>query len=1266
MLPVLLLGVACTAQTDTATAEPGELSQRREAAAATLAEGPDRAIADIVRAAFGRVPMRFEANQGQTDDRVRFLSRGPGYTLFLAEDEAVMVLRSREDDAADGVSSESRPGSLGDGPRYGVLRMRLVDAQRFPEIRGVRRLAADSNYFHGGDPEAWRTDIPTYAGVEYRQVYPGVDLVYYGNQRRLEHDFVVSPGVDPGVIRIAFDGADMVRIGANGDLIVMTPSGEMSLSKPHIYQKIDGAERVVDGGYVIRSPVGRLPHPVFYRQANDDSAAIHVGFEVAAYDPSVPLVIDPVLTYSTYLGGNDKDIGFDIAVDGEGNAYVTGRTISLNFPTTAGAFDTTCGVGANCDFIDDTFVAKLNPEGSKLIFSTFIGGGGDDADNRGGAIAVDIHGNVYVIGRTTSFDNPNTAEDESFPITSNAYDQTGGGGGEAVFLVKLNEAGSELLYSTYLSGNGQDQAFAMVLDGQGNVYISGETFSSDFPTKSPDAGGAAQPAFGGGADMFVAKIDPTLSGADSLVYSTYLGGKFGEESRGQSIALDVAGNAYVTGFTSSFDNTSTLAVDEGFPTTSGALDSTCGNDALCDGFQDNVVVKLNSTGSQMLYSTYLGGGDNEGNGPNIAVDGSGFILVSGSTSSGDFTTKDPISGTACPGSYLVKLDPSKTGAASLVFSTCGAGNGRIALDADGIVYTGGDRLDISQSQLLGSTPFSGLATLDDSCNVYLTGATTNANLTTTSPLSPFKSSIGASDDAFVQRYGQSGPYAYVSNFDDDTVSVIDTANKDIIQTIAVGNGPKGVAVSPDGTRVYVANSLGDSVSVISTTVTPQSVTTTISVGDGPAGVAVHPDGSKVYVANSSGDTVSVIDTTTDGVVDTILFPATVGPHGVAVLPDGSKVYVSQAFNNAVSAIDTSDTSVSSTVPVGDNPFGLAVHPDGTRVYVANFFPGGASTGNNVKIINTATEQVDKTLAVGVHPFGVAVTPDGSKVYVANQFDGTVSVIDTTTDTVVGSPITVGGDPTGLSVTQDGRILYVADKLDGTVSVIDTSTDLVAATVSVGNAPFALGDFVGPLDKDGDGIWDLVDGRIVGGSFVDDGATSSTSFTNQHRCGVSFGSIADRSDLIVTVESRSGLVVRAGGEGSGTAKISACDISPEIELNNGEFAVIDCGSATVKGGGGSIRVTIAGIAASLPVNATLSLEQIATSQYRFRNLSSVERITITSGAQTVPLEAGSTSVWDTSAAPTPLPGVSALALIGLAAALAVVAIYRTRRRWLGAR
>ena len=800
--------------------------------------------------------------------------------------------------------------------------------------------------------------------------------------------------------------------------------------------------------------------------------------------------------------------------------------------------------------------AKLNPEGSALIFSTFLGGKVDDADDRGGAIAVDLHGNVYVIGRTTSFDNPNTAEDEGFPTTSNAFDETGGGATEAVFVTKLNEAGSQLLYSSYLAGNAQDQAFAMVVDREGNVYISGETFSGDLRTKSPDAAGAAQATFGGGADLFVAKFNPNLSGADSLVYLTYLGGQLAEESRGQSIALDSDGNAYLTGFTNSFNETSTVGVDEGFPVTSGAFHATCGNDGLCDGFHDNVVVKLNSTGSQILYSTYLGGGDDEGNGPNIAVDPNGVIYVSGSTSSGDFTTKDPIAGTACPGSYLVKLDPSKTGAASLVFSTCGAGNGRIALDADGIVYTAGDRLDISQSQLLGSTPFSGLATLDDSCNVYLTGATTNANFTTKSPLSPFKSSIGASDDAFVQRYGQSGPFAYVSNFDDDTVSVIDTANKDIIQTIAVGDGPKGVAVSPDGTRVYVANSLGDSVSVIATTVTPQSVTTTIPVGDGAAGVAFLPDASKLYVTNLDDDTISVIDTGTNSVVDIIQLPASVAPHGVVVLPDGSKVYVSHSASNTVSAIDTNDTNVSSTVPVGDNPFGLAVHPDGTRVYVANFFPGGGSGGNSVKIINTATDEVDKTLAVGFHPFGVAVTPDGSKVYVANQFDGTLSVIDTTTDNVVGSPITVGGDPTGLAITRDGRILYVADKLDGTVSVVDTSTDLVAATVSVGNAPFALGDFIGPLDADGDGIWDLVDGQIVSGSFVGESTTATTSFTNQHLCGVSFGSIVDRSDLIVTVESRSGLVVRAGGGGTGTAKISACDISPEIELNNGEFAVID--------------------------------------------------------------------------------------------------------------
>src|SRR5439155_646519 len=317
-----------------------------------------------------------------------------------------------------------------------------------PLVSGLEELPGRANYFIGNDPAQWRTNVPTYAKVHYREVYPGIDLVYYGNQRQLEYDFIVAPGADPQSIVLDFQGADRVEVNAKGELVLHTAVGSIRQQKPIIYQEIDGVRREIAGGYVLQG-------------------TNQVGFQVPAHDRSRPLVIDPVLAYSTYLGGSVEETGVDIAVDADGNAYVTGNVSSFNFPTTAGAFQTTCA--ADPRFCHDVAVTKLNPTGSALVYSTYLGG--SDLES-GTGIAVDATGSAYVTGQTWS---------TNFPTTAGAFQTTYGGNVDG-FVTKLDAAGSALVYSTYLGSSGGDTNIGIAVDTAGNAYVSGSTDSTSFPT----------------------------------------------------------------------------------------------------------------------------------------------------------------------------------------------------------------------------------------------------------------------------------------------------------------------------------------------------------------------------------------------------------------------------------------------------------------------------------------------------------------------------------------------------------------------------------------------------------------------------------------------------------------------------------------------------------------------------------------------------------------------------------------------------------------
>lgn len=456
---------------------------------------------------YGRLPMSFEANGGQADSRVNFVSRGRGYSLFLKSDEIVLALK--------------KPTRKASSAPPAVVNMKLVNANPAAKVTGQEELPGKSNYFIGNEPRKWRTNVPNYAKVKFEGLYPGVDLIYYGNQGKIEYDFVIEPGGDPNVIALNFSGTGLiaeegartgsVRIDTRGDLVLGQGKGEVRFHKPVVYQvrgeTQPGERELLEGSY-------RL------------AANNQVSFAIGAYDHSRILVIDPVLTYSTYLGGSGNDAGTNIAVDSSGNAYVVGTTTSPDFPTSGGAYQTSLADSGCTGVCGDVFVTKLAPTGSSAIFSTYIGGSGQDA---GSAIAIDSTGNSYITGLTNSL---------NYPVV-NALQPVYGGGTSDAFVTKLNSTGSALIYSTYLGGNGLDQGNDLAVDSSGEAYVVGGTQSSNYA--SPTSVGTCQ---GGGVfDAFVSKLN---SAGNAFVYTTCLGGSGADQAYGVTLSTSTT-YAYVVG-----------------------------------------------------------------------------------------------------------------------------------------------------------------------------------------------------------------------------------------------------------------------------------------------------------------------------------------------------------------------------------------------------------------------------------------------------------------------------------------------------------------------------------------------------------------------------------------------------------------------------------------------------------------------------------------------------------------------------------------------
>jgi len=638
--------------------------------------------------------LAFEANQGQARQDVDFVARGPGYGLMLRAGQALLAVEQPSDTE---YRESGAPAVIGeDGESMGVqrtsiVRLDLIGSDSDAKAIGLEPLPGTSNYFVGSDRELWLTGVPHFGRVRYEAVYPGIDLEYYGTEGQLEYDLVVAPGADPEQIRLRLEGGADLHLDAEGELVLATEAGDFLMKVPVIYQEVEDQRRPVAGKYVLHED-GR------------------VGFELGAYDTDRPLVIDPLFEFLRYLGGASADRAYAVAVDPAGYIYLAGKTFSADFPTSA-ALDGELG-GPH-----DAFVTKLSPDGKSVVYSTYLGGSGFDQAN---GIAVDRRGVAYVVGETGS---------GNFP-TQNSWQDSLGGFVDA-FVSRIWVDGSVLQFSTYLGGAELDAANAVALDDQGNAYLVGMSKSSDFPTKS-----ALRSSLAGGAnqDAVVAKVN--FGGG--LEFSTYWGGTADEDAEG--LALDSSNNVYVTGWTLSTD----------FPTL-GAVQTSHGDAGTS---MDAWVSELNASGSTLMYSTFLGGGD-EDRGRGIAVDQSANAYVAGYTRSTDFPTASSFQTQLLDNvdAFLAKLSGAGT---TLVYST----------------FLGG-----------GSSDYGAAVAVDASGSACIVGQTSSTNFPT---LDAVQEAASPYTDAFVSRFRPAGSSLLFSTY-------VGGSDKDIAH---------GVALDADGS-VYV-------------------------------------------------------------------------------------------------------------------------------------------------------------------------------------------------------------------------------------------------------------------------------------------------------------------------------------------------------------------------------------------------------------------------------------------------------------------------------
>jgi uncharacterized repeat protein (TIGR01451 family) len=979
----------------------------------------------------------FEPNVGQVDMRVKFLSRASGYVLYLTDTETVLDLAPSPTMSA---RRQSRRGPNEAGsvePVRTVVRMKYVGGNPRPVIVGGDELPGKVNYFRGDDPTRWRRHVPTYATVTARGVYPGVDVVYYGGPGRLEYDFVVAPGADPRAITLAFQGPENLTVNADGDLLFKIGGGELRMRKPLVYQDVDGSRKVVPANYVLKGK-----H--------------RVGLRVAAYDRTRPLIIDPVLVYSTYLGGSGAEVARGISADPvtPGIVYVAGETSSTNFPTTAG-FQPTLSKGTDC-FVakfdtnqsgpasrvystylggsgtdqcygvavdgshnayvvgrttstnfplatklngnnrggSDGIVVKLNASGSALLYSVYIGGSADEA---GFAIAVDGAGQAYVTGSTTS---------TNFPVVGGFQTALGDPSGDA-FVTKINAAGNAFLYSSYLGGNGIDQGQGIAVDPvhAGVVYVTGDTSSTNLPTKN-----GFQLTPGGNGDAFVAKVDTGSTGLASLLYSSYLGGSGPEHGRG--ITTDGV-SAYVTGQTASANLYAIVS----------ASASPKFFDAQLTGPSDAFVARVDSSAvgqASVGFFTYLGGGsDDAGNA--IAVDTIGNVYVTGQTFGGFPVTPDAFQPTLSGGgdAFVARLNTNATGPGALIFGS----------------YLGGS----------GTDEALGLA-LDSSGNGYMTGTTSSTSAP--SPNVPFPTTVGSfqptygggTTDAFVVRVTDIAKTADLSITKSGPASV--NAGDPIVYSLSVSNGGPNTASTvvvsdalPNGTTLVSA---GGSGWACSGTTTVTCTRATLAVGAAPGIVVSVTAASPGTLVNSASVTSATPDpasaNNTSAAVQTTVVAA-----DLSITKTGpASVNASAGFSYTLT-VSNAGPNTASSVSVSD------LLPSGTTLV------GASGTGWNCSGATTVT-CTRGSLAVGTAPsIGIAVTAPAEGTTLSNAASVSATGDPNSTNNISATVQTTVTPQADLSITKSGPASVNVTSQIGYTLTVSNAGPSTASAVSVSDA-----------------------------------------------------------------------------------------------------------------------------------------------------------------------------------------------------------------------
>jgi hypothetical protein len=764
---------------------------------------------------FGQVPLHFELNQGQASQDVRFVSRSNGRALLLKQNETQLVLANKKNKQPD------------------VLKMKLEGANDNLTVEGLDELQGRTNYFIGDDPNEWQKAVPTYKRIKYSNVYDGVDLVYYGNQRELEYDFIVAPNTNPDVIKLNFENAEDITIDANGDLILKIGNHTIRQHAPIAYQEINGQKQEVSSQWSLtKVPSSKFQVLSLEQTATDNGQRTTdnfiIKFDVGNYDQTKPLIIDPVIVFSSYLGGSAGDdlftieAGFSVKVDSSGNVYVAGITPSADFPTQSPHQPAS---GGNYD----AFITKLNPSGSALLYSTFFGGSDED---RIYSIALGANNEMFVAGYTYS---------TNFP-TMTPYQSSNRGLNDG-FIARFTASGT-LNYSTYIGGTNQDSANFIKNEGSNIVAFAGSTSSTNFPTASP-----LQPNNAGNTDFFAGKLNLTTN---TLIFSTYFGGASSDSMIFSSGAMDSSGNVYIAGVSNSFD----------FPTTPNAFQTEN------NGSDDAVVTKINSSGNSMIYSTFVGGNLID-SADALAVDSNGNAYITGFTRSANYPLRNAVQPQLRdPDAFVTKLNSSGT---ALIYSTFLGGlnlerGSGITADANGNCYVTGrsnsgdfpvkravrpprglDDAFVSRFNRDGALVFSTLLggnandygyaiAADNNNNAYVTGRATRNFFTTTGA---FQRTLGGQADAFVTKINAS-VRKVKSDFD--------------------GDGKTDLAVFRNATGVWhLQSSLNGSVAGPRWGVSDDKVVPGDYDGDGKTDFAVfRPSEGTWYILNSSNNTVRTI------------------------------------------------------------------------------------------------------------------------------------------------------------------------------------------------------------------------------------------------------------------------------------------------------------------------------------------------------------------------------------------------------------------------